>query len=49
MQKKVALLPGMQQDITELKEDAKFDRSASARTDREVDDLKRRVTRLEAA
>jgi polyhydroxyalkanoate synthesis regulator phasin len=49
MQQKVAVLPAMQQDIAELKQEMKVVRAATTDTSRQVHDLERRVSRLEAA
>jgi Mg2+ and Co2+ transporter CorA len=49
MQQMVAVLPAMQQDIAELKQEIMVVRAATTDTSRQVHDLERRVSRLEAA
>ncbi len=49
MQEKVAPIPVMQQDITELRQDMKVVKAAVTATNRDVVMLEHRVTRLEAA
>ena len=49
MQKKVAVLPHIEQDVAELKQDMKVVEAAVTATNRDVVTLAHRVTRLEAA
>ncbi len=49
MQLKVALLPTMQQDIAELKQDIKTIKPAVTATNRDVVGHEHRISRLEAA
>ena len=49
MQHKVAVLPAMQQDIAELKQDMKVVKAAVTDLSRQVNDQESRVSRLETA
>jgi hypothetical protein len=48
MQQKVTLLPAMQRNIVELKQDMKVVKAAVKATNRDLAELDHRVTRLEA-